>query len=99
MQSSYRTRQSWLAEWGSAQPRTLANAFLRPVAQRPDLLENAYRALAAHVRDLDRMYGPSANRRLAAIGPAEALGDALRVEKVDSLADVAAWVGGQVRGA
>src|SRR6266542_1245661 len=84
-----------LVECGNAQPRTLANAFLKPIVERPDLLGNSYAALAAHVRDLDRMYGPATTRRLAAMGPAEALGDALRVEKVESLADVAAWTASQ----
>jgi len=84
-------------ESGNAQPRTLANAFLRPVAECPDLLDNSYVALAAHVRDIDRMYGPSGMRRLAAMGPTKALPDALRVEKLESLADVATWAAGQVR--
>jgi CRISPR system Cascade subunit CasC len=90
-----------LVESGNAQPRTLGNAFLRPVAvtaTQPDLVENAYRALAKHTSELDAMYGPSFARRLAAIGPAGGLCDALKLQKPDSLAGVATWAAGEVRG-
>jgi CRISPR system Cascade subunit CasC len=43
-----------LVEAGDAQPRTLANAFLTPVHQSPDVVANAYSALAAHLHELDR---------------------------------------------
>lgn len=91
-----------LVEAGNAQPRTLGNAFLRPVAvsaAQPDLVENAYRALAKHASELDAMYGPLFARRLAAIGPVEGLCDALKLQRADSLAGVAAWAAGEVRGA
>lgn len=90
-----------LAESGNAQPRTLANAFLRPVtvtAAQPDLVENAYRTLGKHVSELDRMYGPSFQRSLAALSASDGLCDALRVSKPVSIQEVAAWAAAQVRG-
>ncbi len=56
-----------LVEAGSSQPRTLANAFLKPVADRPDLLANAYSALAHYVQDVDSVYGLENRRAMAAI--------------------------------
>jgi CRISPR system Cascade subunit CasC len=90
-----------LAEAGNAQPRTLANAFLNPITtspRQPDPVAAAYRALAQHAADLDRMYGPAFQRRLAAIGPADGLADALRATASASLAEVAGWAADQVRG-
>jgi CRISPR system Cascade subunit CasC len=88
-----------LVEAGNAQPRTLANAFLRPVDARPDLVANAYAAMGKHAAELDRMYGSAFERRLAAIGSTEGLCDVLRVPKVDALPDVAKWAASTVRGA
>ena len=62
-----------LVEAGSAQPRTLANAFLKPVADRPDLLGNAYDALASYVTDVDQVFGLASRRALAAVGPKDKL--------------------------
>jgi CRISPR system Cascade subunit CasC len=90
-----------LVEAGNAQPRTLANAFLRPVAVTsglPDLVENAYRALGKHAVDLDAMYGAAFTRRLAAVGAHAGLCDALKVTKPEALHEVAAWAASQVRG-
>jgi CRISPR system Cascade subunit CasC len=62
-----------LVEAGSSQPRTLANAFLRPVAPVPDLLANTYDALARYVSEVDSVYGLDNRRALAAIAPTDAL--------------------------
>lgn len=88
-----------LVEAGNAQPRTLANAFLRPVETRPDVVANAYVAMGRHAAELDRMYGATFDRRLAAIGPVEGLCDALRVQRPASLAEVATWAASKIRGA
>jgi CRISPR system Cascade subunit CasC len=82
-----------LVEAGDEQPRTLANAFLKPVAERGDLLANTYSAAAEHLRDLDAMYGTQVARKLAACGPAELWG----VERA-SLPEVAAWTRAQIHG-
>lgn len=78
-----------LVEGGSAQPRTLANAFMRPVTERPDLIENTYKALAAHVSSMDEMYGANAQRAVAAISHNEALLQGLGVESVRPVVDLA----------
>ncbi len=86
-----------LAEAGNAQPRTLANAFLKPVSERPDLVANTYAALATYVADVDRMYGVRTRRALAAIGPADELCRAVGVERPAPLTDVADWAAAQVK--
>lgn len=90
-----------MAEVGSAQPRTLANAFLKPVTtttSQPDLVENAYRAMGQHVAELDHMYGSSFTRRLAGLGSADRLADAVRTPGVMSLSALAQWIAAEVRG-
>lgn len=57
-----------LVEAGSAQPRTLANAFLKPVSTNGDVVANTYAAIDVHVADLDAMYGSSFERMGAALG-------------------------------
>jgi len=86
-----------LVEAGNAQPRSLANAWLKPVSKHADLQAAAYRNLGRHVADLDGMYQTGEARRFAAIGPVEEL-DFLRDTKAQSLADVATWAAAQVRG-
>jgi CRISPR system Cascade subunit CasC len=80
-----------LAESGNAQPRTLANAFLKPVDERRDVVLGAYQALQRHVQELDAMYGPPAKRCVAGIGPMEELTSGLLVERASTLAGLAAW--------
>ena len=87
-----------LAEAGAAQPRTLANAFLAPVSQRPDVLLNTYERLGAHVADLDRMYGRPPQRSFSALGSTSALQNQLSAGDPCTLAELADWVSGQVRG-
>jgi CRISPR system Cascade subunit CasC len=86
-----------LVEAGRAQPRTLANAFERPVKELPDRLGNTYQALARHWSDLHNMYGTRTQIRWAALGAPETLGAALG-EAATSLADVAQWASAQIRG-
>lgn len=80
-----------LAEWGTAQPRTLANAFDRPVLARGDVLASAYDQLADYVADVDAAYGRRTDRRMLAIRAPEALAK-LGAEKgsLDQLADFCA---------
>jgi CRISPR system Cascade subunit CasC len=84
-------------ESGSAQPRTLANAFQSPVDKR-DVLANSYDALAGYVDDMDGMYAVQTDRRLAAMGPTERLTN--RIEGVDEpvpVPDVAEWTANQIQ--
>lgn len=68
-----------LVEVGKSQPRTLANAFLKPVSMRDpgsmrgDLLSNAYAALTTYINDVDAMYELDLERRLAATGVTDQL--------------------------
>ncbi|AWV88251.1 type I-E CRISPR-associated protein Cas7/Cse4/CasC [Bradymonas sediminis] len=87
-----------LVEAGSAQPRTLANAFRRPVREQPDVLENAYQALGSYVHGIDQMYGHSGERRLSVSSDAAGLADALGVEAPVSLPNSAQWAAEMVKG-
>lgn len=82
-----------LLESGDAQPRTLANAFLAPVRERPDVVEHAYEALADYMREHDAMYGRPAGRRVALMGGgvARSAVAALTDSPPASVADVARW--------
>ncbi len=79
-----------LVEAGSAQPRTLANAFLKPVPERPDLLASAYEAVAAYVSDIDQVFGDPNRRALAVIGPKDKLGKLGACTSLDAVARFAA---------
>ncbi len=80
-----------LAEAGSRQPRTLANAFAKAVPERGDLLRAAVDRLDSHLQSYDAMYGSATERRYAAMLPPDAL-TAGAGERLDlpSLADWAA---------
>ncbi len=84
-----------LAELGSSQPRTLANAFLDPLPMRGDVLSNTTERLGAHVAALDGMYGSTTRRAVAALST----GDVLRANggQALSLPALASWVSEAVR--
>jgi CRISPR system Cascade subunit CasC len=84
-----------LVEAGNAQPRSLANAFLKPV-RADDLQTNAFKALGTHLKELDAMYLTSEARKAAAIGGKDALGLAAGV-LVPSVAEVAKWAAAQIK--
>ncbi|MEM7586354.1 MAG: type I-E CRISPR-associated protein Cas7/Cse4/CasC [Acidobacteriota bacterium] len=86
-----------LAEAGNSQPRTLANAFLDPVS-RHSMLPATYRALDAHITELEGMYGATTERRLAAMGPVDQLATIASGQPQSSLAEVANWAAEQVQG-
>lgn len=83
-----------MVEAGKSQPRTLANAFLTAVRERPSLLDNTYQALADYLGGMDQMYGRTTDRVFAAIG-----GEKLEpyMERKGSLAEVASWAAQKVR--
>jgi CRISPR system Cascade subunit CasC len=85
-----------IVEVGDAQPRTLANAFLRPVRERPDLLVNAGEALASHIAGLDGMYG-AVDRRYATIDADAGL--SRLAERLPTLAGLATWAKSAVQAA
>jgi CRISPR system Cascade subunit CasC len=87
-----------LVEAGDAQPRTLANAFLRAVDARGDLLGNTYRALDGHLMAFDGMYGKSEARAHAAMHAQAAGGsllDGSRFGDATTLPKLAAWAAEQ----
>lgn len=85
-----------MAEWGSAQPRTLANAFDAPVRAHGDVLARAYESLTGYVVDVDQAYGKRTDRQLVAIRAPEELAQ-LGAEK-GSLDQLANWAAAKVRG-
>jgi CRISPR system Cascade subunit CasC len=94
----YSRAEFLLVEAGNSQPRTLANAFRRPVEPRPDLRENSYRALGQYVRDLDHMYEDADARCLSAAGATDGLLDSLRLEESVPISQNIEWVLEQVGG-
>jgi CRISPR system Cascade subunit CasC len=92
----YSYAQCLFAESGTAQPRTLANAFQTPV-RKDNLLANSYEALAGYVEEIDGMYGVQTDRRLSAMGPSERLTGRLQVEDTVSVPELAEWTANQVR--
>lgn len=92
----YSYAQCLFAEVGSAQPRTLANAFQDPV-DTDDVRENSYRALAEYVDDIDQMYGVQTDRRLAAMGPTDRLVEGLKVDGTTPVPQVAEWAANQIQ--
>jgi len=85
-----------MVERTSEQPRTLANAFLKPVAVKKgeDLMQATYVQLKRHLEAMDGMYPPEGDRRFAALGGDElAVLDPVLGEKHRmSLPELAKWV-------
>jgi CRISPR system Cascade subunit CasC len=76
-----------MAELGTAQPRSLANAFLDPVRAAGNIAELAAQRLATHLAALDSMYASGERRAYAALLQLEGLGER---RSVPALAE---WVG------
>jgi CRISPR system Cascade subunit CasC len=92
--------QCVFAESGTAQPRTLANAFQDAVSTNgQDVLEGSYDALGSYVSDMDDMYGVLTDRRLAAMGSgADALADVAHADGLVSVNEIADWAAQQIDG-
>lgn len=87
-----------LAETGTSQPRTLANAF-QTAASNQNVLADSYEKLGQYVADMDGMYGQTAERKLAARGPVNGLTDAVGVADTSTVPEVADWLAGTVKDA
>ncbi len=87
-----------MVETGNRQPRTLANAFLKPVSPRPDLMTNTYQALSGHIADLDTMYGKAEERKFVGIGATDIFSQKAQLQKTDSLSVLADWASQQIQG-
>jgi CRISPR system Cascade subunit CasC len=79
-----------LVEGGSAQPRTLQNAFIEPVRTTGNLVHNTYAVMQQHLADLDAMYGKSERRAHAGLAT-----DGMFEER-KTLTELAAWTKRQV---
>jgi CRISPR system Cascade subunit CasC len=86
-----------LVESGGSQPRTLANAFLKPVHPQSDLLGNTYRALGRFIEEENGMYGARFQSMAAGVGPLKPVLDVLGMGKSSSLNDVADWAAENIR--
>lgn len=86
-----------LLERGDSLPRTLANAFIKPVPARSEggLVEEAVASLARHLAQLDGMYGREEERRFAALDPVPALEES-DVPRLD-LPSLAGWAADVLR--
>jgi CRISPR system Cascade subunit CasC len=92
----YSWAQCLFAEVGTAQPRTLANAFQNPVDEE-NVLANSYTALGTFVDEIDQMYGVQTDRRLAAMGPTDGLADRLNVDDTTTVPRIAEWTANQIQ--
>ncbi|WP_263792894.1 type I-E CRISPR-associated protein Cas7/Cse4/CasC [Salinibacter sp.] len=92
----YSYAQCLFAEAGTAQPRTLANAFQTP-APTQNVLENSYEKLGRYVDEIDQMYGVQTDRRLAAMGPTDGLTDRLKVDDTTTVPTLAEWTANQIQ--
>ena len=64
----YACAEVMLAEAGARQPRTLANAFMKPVSKRhEDMKSEASKVLGDYLRRYDAMYGVHEERRIASM--------------------------------
>lgn len=81
-----------LIERGSAQPRSLADSFLKPVSTNANesLVEKAVDALSTHLAKIDVMYGTEEERAFAAYFPVESIPGADDMSSIDTLAK---WAG------
>ena len=92
----YSYAQCMLIESGSAQPRTLANAFEKAVPKNGEgILANSYKALGRYASELDAMYDLQFERRLAGVGPVELLREPLKLEDTFSVGTIADWASEQ----
>jgi CRISPR system Cascade subunit CasC len=83
-------------EHGSAQPRTLANAFLDAVSTKGDLVSDTNERVVSHLAQLDSMYGRDSSRRVATLGEFAGLEQAF--DERSTVSALAEWAGACVRG-
>lgn len=69
----YARAECVLVESSSAQPRTLANAYLSSLHQRGDVMQSAVERMGTHLDQLDGMYGRDEHRFVATTRDPEAI--------------------------
>ncbi len=88
-----------LVESGNSQPRTLANAFLKPVPFNTSLLNSAYGAVSGYLNDFRSMYpNYKAASKIACMNYTDKLLSALGQEHPISLVELAQWASDQIKG-
>lgn len=87
----YAYAETLLLEAGKRQPRTLANAFRKPVELRGDLQAECLQALSAHVIGLDSAYGCHEMRAGFCIGDGNAIIESMGGTS-KSLPELCEWV-------
>lgn len=92
----YSYAQCLFGEVGTAQPRTLANAFQSP-ASTNEVLRNSYEKLGRYVDEIDQMYGVQTDRRLAAMGPTDPLIEGTKVDDTSTVPEIAEWTSRQIQ--
>lgn len=82
----YACAEFMLVEKGDTQPRTLANAFRKPVAPE---FQPAIESLSSYLKKMDKMYGSAEQRRYVSLhGEIDGVSDAV------SLDELARWAAG-----
>jgi len=87
----YAYSETMLLEAGNGQPRTLSNAFRKPVDLHGDISRGALNALCAHVAALDRVYGRNEVRAGFVIDSDDSYLDLIG-GKSRSLTELSEWV-------
>ncbi len=82
-----------IAEVGSSQPRTLANAFLNPVSAS-DSERNSISALKEHLQRLDRMYKKKEERKIVSIFDVD---EEFPADRVESIEEMSNWLRDWIR--
>ena len=91
----YACAELMLAEAGVRQPRTLANAFMKPIPKRADDMKaRTAMELGRYLQSYDAMYGGHEERRVAAMLPEVPAACGPRV----TLAELAEWAASRVTG-
>ncbi|CUI16743.1 hypothetical protein PNK_1126 [Candidatus Protochlamydia naegleriophila] len=87
-----------MAEMGNGQPCTFANAFLKPVKDQPDLLNNTYNALTRHIKELDAMYATQNRRGVACMGEMAQVDALANLQEFQGIKELTTWVVDSLRG-
>lgn len=87
-----------MVEAGNDQPRTLANAFLRPVSPRSeDVLQSSYQAIATYLQEFKGMYGLTGDRALSGMFVPNELLAGAGVAKGMTLQELSTWAASTVK--
>ncbi len=92
----YARAQLVMVETDNAQPRTLANAFLKPVVPAGDVIGQTFQTMSNYIEDMDNMYPFKGERTFSAMGPADML--KCKANRLTTVDDIKSWACAQVVG-